>query len=206
MIDRVSPLDWSKLPLIWFCRHGETAWNAEGRVQGQYDTEINKTGKAQANANGLKLKALVPDPARFDFVASPLKRTRDTMERIRAGMGLPVSGYRLDNRLKEVHFGDWQGFTLAEISMVHPELLEARHRNKWNFIPPGVEAENYDMLAHRFAGWLATVNAPTVCVTHGGVVRSLFHLIEGLDGEVASRLAVPQDQVLRLQRGTLAWF
>jgi broad specificity phosphatase PhoE len=204
--DRHPVLDWSRLPLIWFCRHGETAWNAEGRVQGQYDTDLNETGKLQASANGLKLRVLVPDPSGFDFVASPLKRTRETMERIRAGMGLMVSGYRLDDQLKEVHFGDWQGFTLAEISMVHPELLEARHRNKWSFIPPGAEAENYDMLAHRFAGWLETVKTPTVCVTHGGVVRSLFYLIDGLDGEVASRLAVPQDEVLRLDQGRLDWF
>ena len=199
-------MNWKQLPLIWFCRHGETAWNAEGRVQGQYDTDLNETGKLQADANGLKLKTLVPDPSAFDFVASPLKRTRETMERIRAGMDLPRGDYRLDDLLKEGHFGDWQGFTLAEISMVHPELLEARHRNKWDFLPPGSEAENYHMLADRFSGWLATVTVPTVCVTHGGIIRSLYHLVEGLSGEEASRLSVPQDQVLRLQSGRLVWF
>ncbi len=204
--DRLRALDWSRLPLIWFCRHGETAWNAEGRVQGQYDTDLNGTGKLQANQNGRKLKALVPDPSQFDFIASPLKRTRETMERIRSGMDLPPTGYRMDDRLKEVHFGDWQGFTLAEISMVHPELLEARHRDKWNFLPPGTDAENYDRLARRFSGWLETVDVPTVCVTHGGIIRSLFYLIECLDGEDASRLAVPQDQVLRLHDGKLEWF
>ncbi len=199
-------MDWSTLPLIWFCRHGETAWNVEGRVQGQFDTDLNETGKGQADANGIKLKALIPDPAGFDFIASPLRRTRETMERIRTGMGLTKGDYLLDERLMEVHFGDWQGFTLAEISMVHPELLEARHRDKWNFIPPGADAENYDILARRFAQWLETVKVPTVCVTHGGVVRSLIHLVEGLDREKASRLAVPQDQVLRLQGGKLDWF
>ena len=206
MTDRARSLDWSKLPLIWFCRHGETAWNAEGRVQGQFDTDLNETGKVQADANGRTLKSLIKDPSGFDFIASPLRRTRETMERVRVGMGLPKGGYLLDDRLMEVHFGDWQGFTLAEIGLVHPELLEARHRDKWNFIPPGADAENYDMLARRFAGWLQTVKVPTVCVTHGGVVRSLFHLVEGLDGEVASRLAVPQDEVLRLDRGKLDWF
>ncbi len=204
--ERVCILDWSTLPLIWFCRHGETAWNAEARVQGQFDTDLNETGKGQADANGIKLKALIPDPAGFDFIASPLRRTRETMERIRTGMGLPKGAYLLDDRLMEVHFGDWQGFTLAEISMVHPEMLEARHRDKWNFIPPGADAENYDVLARRFAGWLETVKVPTVCVTHGGVVRSLVHLIEGLEREKASRLAVPQDQVLRLEGGKLDWF
>ncbi len=195
-----------KTPLIWFSRHGETAWNAEGRVQGQFDTDLNERGRGQADANGLKLKALIPDPLRFDFVASPLKRTRETMERIRAGMGLPAKDYLLDDRLMEVHFGDWQGYTLAEISLVSPELLEARHRDKWHFIPPGADAESYEMLARRFSGWLETVKVPTVCVTHGGIIRSLFHLVEGVGGEEAARLEVPQDQVLRLQDGRLQWF
>jgi broad specificity phosphatase PhoE len=199
-------LDFKNLPLIWFSRHGETAWNAEGRVQGQYDTDLNTLGQAQADANGLKLAKLIEKPELFDFIASPLRRTRETMERIRRGMALNANDYLLDDRLIEVHFGDWQGFTLSEISMVSPELLEARHRNKWNFIPPGDDAENYDMLARRFSGWLKTIKVPTVCVTHGGVIRSLFYLIQGLDGEVASRLAVPQDEVLRLEHGKLEWF
>lgn len=198
-------MDWTNLPLIWFCRHGETAWNAEGRVQGQFDTDLNETGRAQADANGIKLNGLINEPLSFDYIASPLKRTRETMQRIRIGMGLPPEDYLLDDRLKEVHFGDWQGFTLAEIGLVHPELLEARHRNKWNFIPPGPDAENYDMLARRFSGWLETVKVPTVCVTHGGIIRTLHHMVEGLDGETASRLPVPQDQVLRLEGGQLNW-
>ncbi|MGL4488274.1 MAG: histidine phosphatase family protein [Rhizobiaceae bacterium] len=194
-----------KTPLIWFSRHGETDWNAEGRVQGQFDRDINALGQSQADANGLKLKGLIGDPSQFDFVASPLKRTRETMERIRIGMGLPVEEYLLDDRLMEVHFGDWQGHTLAEIAEVNPELIEARHRNKWHFIPPGADAESYEMLARRFEGWLETVQVPTVCVTHGGVIRSVFYLIEGINGEEASRMPVPQDKVLRLENGKLEW-
>jgi broad specificity phosphatase PhoE len=194
-----------KTPLIWFSRHGETAWNAEGRVQGQFDTDLNETGKHQADANGVKLKTLISDASKFDFIASPLKRTRETMARIRRGMALPANDYLLDDRLMEVHFGDWQGYTLSEISMVSPELLEARHRNKWHFLPPGGDAESYEMLARRFVGWLESVKVPTVCVTHGGIIRTLFHLIEGMNGEAASRLEVPQDQVLRLEDGKLLW-
>ena len=62
------------------------------------------------------------------------------------------------------------------------------------------------MLARRFSCWLETVKVPTVCVTHGGIIRSLHYLVQGLDGETASRLSVPQDQVLRLENGMLEWF
>lgn len=195
-----------KTPLIWFSRHGETAWNAEGRVQGQYDTDLNALGKVQANANGIKLKSLISEPDQFDFVSSPLKRTRDTMQRIRNQMGLAPLDYSLEDRLKEVHFGDWQGFTLDEISLVSPLLLEERSRDKWNFLPPGSDAESYEILCKRFTQWLSVVEKPTVCVTHGGIVRCLFHLMKNMDGEMASRLSVPQDQVLRLENGELKWF
>ncbi len=195
-----------KLPLIWFSRHGETAWNAQGRVQGQYDTDLNTLGRSQANANGVKLAGLVDEPSKFKFVSSPLKRTRETMERIRTGMELPPHEYALDQRLKEVHFGDWQGFTIPEISMVSPELLEARHRDKWNFLPPGSGAESYEILAARFSLWLKDVSEPTVCVTHGGIIRSLFYLVGAMGSQEASRLTVPQDRVLRFENSRLDWF
>ncbi len=102
-------------PLVYFVRHGETAWNAEGRLQGQADTDINALGREQATATAHRLAELIGDPEDFDFVASPMRRTRETMERVRAAMGLDPLAYRTDARLVEVHFGDWQGFTFAEL-------------------------------------------------------------------------------------------
>ena len=101
------------LPLVYFVRHGQTDWNAEHRLQGQADIALNALGRAQATRNGRKLAELIADPADFDFVASPLGRTRETMELVRAAMGLEPHGYRTDPRLIEVHFGDWQGHTLG---------------------------------------------------------------------------------------------
>jgi broad specificity phosphatase PhoE len=75
-------------PLIYFVRHGQTPWNAEQRLQGQADIDINAVGREQADRNGRRLAELIPDPAVFDFVASPMRRTRETMERARAAMGL----------------------------------------------------------------------------------------------------------------------
>ncbi|MEX0954490.1 MAG: histidine phosphatase family protein [Rhizobiaceae bacterium] len=193
------------LPLTYFVRHGLTDWNAEGRIQGQVDTDINDTGRGQADANGARLAELIKRPEEFDFVASPKRRTRETMERLRAGMGLPREGYRTDPRLIEMHYGDWQTFTLAEIDEKTPGSNAARERDKWNYIPPGVEAESYQMLADRIAPWLAELKGPTVCVTHGGILRVLFRLIENHDPETACKVSVPQDRILELSGGRLRW-
>ena len=100
------------LPLVYFVRHGQTDWNAEHRLQGQADIDTQCARPRQAERNGRKLAELIADPAGFDFVASPLGRTRETMELVRAAMGLPPQAYRTDPRLIEVHFGDWQGIRL----------------------------------------------------------------------------------------------
>ena len=109
-------------PLVYFVRHGQTAWNAEYRLQGQADTDMTALGRSQADRNGRRLAELIDNPDDFDFVASPLRRTRETMERVRAAMRLPADGYRTDPRLIEVHFGDWQGFTFAELEAREPGL------------------------------------------------------------------------------------
>lgn len=192
-------------PPVYIVRHGLTDWNAQGRLQGQAETDLNEIGRAQATANGKRLAGLVTDPGTFDFVASPMARTRQTMERVRTAMGLPPSGYRVEPRLIEVHFGDWQGFTLAELEMRHPGCTAEREANKWHFLPPGAGAESYQMLADRVRPWLDTLAQPTVCVTHGGIIRALFLMIEGMPAADAGAMPVPQDRVLELRDGRLAW-
>ncbi len=193
------------LPPAYFVRHGQTDWNVEGRLQGQAETDINETGRAQAERNGRRLAELI-DPAGFDFVASPMRRTCHTMELVRTAMGLPADDYRVDTRLLEVHFGDWQGLTLAEVEVRYPGTTAARAADKWGFLPPGEEAESYAMLSARVRPWLDGLRQSTVCVTHGGVVRAIFHLVAGLSGEEAARMNVPQDRVLELRDGRLTWF
>jgi probable phosphoglycerate mutase len=195
----------STLPLIYFVRHGQTDWNVESRLQGQAETDINPTGRLQAAENGRTLKALIPDAAGFDFVASPSRRTRETMERIRTAMGLDPHAYRTDPRLMELHFGDWQGFTYEELESREPGSRARRSVDKWNFRPPGTAAESYEMLKERVSSWLSDVIEPTVCVTHGGIFRAVFRLLADLPQKKAAVLAVPQDRILRLEVGQLEW-
>lgn len=187
--------------LIYMIRHGQTDWNAEGRMQGQKDIGLNDIGRQQASENGRKLAQILGDRAGdFDFVSSPLGRTRDTMERVRAAMGLEPGHYRMDERLKELSFGDWEGSTLPELAKVSPERVEERARQKWGFIPPGDDAESYEILSWRIGAWLNSVERQTVCVSHGGVIRSCFRLIGDISEDEACEMNIPQDRILKIDR------
>lgn len=187
--------------LIYMIRHGQTDWNAEGRMQGQKDIGLNAIGRQQASDNGRKLGQILGDSAgNFDFVSSPLGRTRDTMERLRAAMGLDPTQYRMDDRLKELSFGDWEGSTLPELAQVSPDRVAERARQKWGFIPPGDDAESYEILSWRIGAWLKSVEMPTVCVSHGGVIRSCFRLIGDVGEDEACEMNIPQDRILKIDR------
>lgn len=186
---------------VYLLRHGQTEWNAALRFQGQAETDINALGREQAAANGRRLRAMIEEPAGFDFVASPMRRTRQTMEIARREMGLDPTAYRTDERLREVHFGDWQGFTLAEVENRLPGSESARAADKWNFVPPG--GESYAMLGERVRPWLDALARPTVCVTHGGVIRTLFVMRGGVSPAEAAAMVISQDRVFVLSDGRL---
>ncbi|RWF52522.1 MAG: histidine phosphatase family protein [Mesorhizobium sp.] len=192
-------------PLVYIARHGQTVWNAESRLQGQADTDLNPLGREQATRNGHLLAEFVHKPEDFDFVASPMRRTRETMERIRMAMGLDPQAYRTDPRLVEMSFGDWQGFTFPELEARHLGSRRERGFDKWNFLPPGEGAESYQMLLERVKPWFDALDRQTVCVTHGGVVRALFRMVLGMPEKEAANLNVPQDRLLKLEGRRLEW-
>lgn len=189
-------------------RHGQTDWNAIRRLQGQKDIPLNDFGRQQAVGNGLILARLLGETAKdFDYVASPLGRTRETMELMRGAMGLDPTGYRTDDRLIEVSFGDWEGQTLPELKKEFPDRVKARKASKWDFIPPGQDAESYEILSWRIGAWLSSVDRQTICVCHGGVIRSIFRLVSGMDKDEASRTQIPQDRILKVEidRNSAEW-
>lgn len=191
------------MPTIVFIRHGETDWNAEGRFQGQRDIPLNARGRGQAQRNGLVLAERMPETAGFDFVASPLERTRQTMEIARGAMGLDPSAYRLDPILKEITFGRWEGYTAPELMQRWPDLVAERDVDKWGFQPP--QGESYAMLSIRIGAWLASVAKDTVVVSHGGVCRVLRGLLQGLDTSQTPNLDVPQDRIFVWDGGEACW-
>lgn len=186
--------------LIYVIRHGQTDWNAERRLQGQKDIPLNAIGREQARQNGIDLAEILKiEAVSFDFVASPLGRTRATMEIMRAAMNLPARDYHTDPRLVEVSFGDWEGHTVKELKATVRDRITERNLNKWDFIPPGDDAESYEIMSWRVASWLNSVEQPTVCVTHGGVIRSLFRTIADVPKNEAAEGEIPQDRILKIE-------
>ena len=194
--------------LLYVIRHGQTDYNLGERLQGARDIPLNDTGRGQARANGRTLASL-PDLefplSQFDWVASPLGRTCETMEIVREAAGLERSGYRTDPLLIELSFGDWEGETLDEVAVHSLHLIEQRELGKWHFQPPGERAESYAMLALRIDRFLTTLTGPTICVAHGGVVRTLFNRIGKLAEDDAAMIDIPQDRVLKIKDGSIGW-
>lgn len=194
------------LPLLYLCRHGQTDWNAEGRLQGQEDIALNALGRAQAKRNGRYLRNVLGAEARsFRFVSSPLGRARETMAIIRREMKLDPDAFEIDPRLVELNFGDWQGFTLAQMKMREPERVRQRKADKWNFVPPGDAAESYAMLSRRVRPVFDELDRPTIVTAHGGVTRSVLHLFAGASEHDASHCGIRQDRVLHNRDGDLSW-
>lgn len=188
---------------IYFIRHGETDWNAQSRYQGQADIPLNDKGRAQAQRNGERLRQLLPEIAEVDFIASPLGRARETMEIVRTALGLEPKAFRLEDRIKEAHYGDWQGTLLADLPKIDANGLEARTRDPFHWRPPG--GESYEDLTARAVPWLRDVSRDAVVVSHGGVSRVLRGHILGLDVMKVPLLDVPQDRVLILRRSGIDW-
>jgi broad specificity phosphatase PhoE len=163
-------------PILYFARHGETDWNRERRLQGQHDIPLNALGRVQASRCGEVLRGLLERGGRpagdYDYVSSPLGRARETMELMRAAMGLDPPAFQTDARLMEMSFGRWEGFTFAELQAREAAALAERERDKWGFVLPG--GESYAQLQVRVRAWYEGVERDTVVSAHGGVCRALI--------------------------------
>jgi broad specificity phosphatase PhoE len=191
-----------------FIRHGETAYNAENRLQGQLDIPLNARGRQQARAVGQTLAARIGSEievleAAGAFIASPLERARETMEIARVAMGLEPRRYHVEAVLKELSFGSWEGLTWPEIEARDPKGVWVRRKDKWSFAPP--RGESYAMLAARVRPWLDALTGDAFVVSHGGVARALMTLIAGVGPAKAADAPIAQGRALRFENGGCHW-
>jgi len=164
------------MPVVYFFRHGETDFNVVHRLQGRYETGINAKGRQQAAVCAGLLRDLFArdgrDTATLDYVSSPLGRARQTMELARPALGLPANGYAIEPRLTEISFGQWEGFTIAQLRERDPQRIAQREQDKWHFMAPG--GESYKAVSGRMRAWYDGLTRDTVVTAHGGTARGLM--------------------------------
>lgn len=159
-------------------RHGETEWNRKQRFQGQIDIPLNQTGLSQAQAVANFLRQVDLDFA----VSSPLSRPRETAEAILSGRnGLNLA---LEDQLKEIGHGLWEGKLESEIAAEFGELLQ-----QWKQTPEVVqmpEGENLQQVWDRsVAAWhriveQATEGSTGLVVAHDAVNKVILCQVLGL--------------------------
>jgi broad specificity phosphatase PhoE len=184
--------------MIYLVRHGQTEFNRERRIQGHVDSPLTTLGLRQAEAVGHLLRDLIRDPAGWRIVSSPLGRARSTAEIISARLGgLPVE---LDDRLKEISWGAYDGRLRSELEAEHPETFG---RTGWAF--DAGSGETYEDVAARVGAWLAELprepQRKVIAVSHGVSGRVLRGLYADLPRDLAGQQDVPQDAVFVLQHG-----
>lgn len=176
----------SRLILV---RHGETEYNAVGRMQGQLDSQLTDVGMDQIRAAAPVLAGYEPD----HIVSSDLTRAARTAEEVGEACGMPV---KLDPRLRETHLGDWQGRTRPDVETGWPGAWEVwRGDPTWS--PPGGESR-VDVAARAFplieelAEQFGDGPAATVMLfAHGGLIASLSCALMGLPAPSWTAMAGP---------------
>ena len=150
-------------------RHGETAWNAEGRYQGRADVPLNATGHAQARALAAQLRS---EPIAAVY-SSTLRRATATAEPIAAAHGLQVVR---DPRLNEIDQGEWEGLRPEDIVPRWAELYARWEQEPLAVHPPG--GESLDEVQARVLAALADIAlawaGQTVCVVAHKVSLSVI--------------------------------
>lgn len=154
---------------VCLVRHGETDWNAQGKIQGTADIPLNKAGARQAAQCGAYLAA-----ADWDLIiTSPLQRARRTAEIINETLELPLIEME---EFAEKHFGDAEGMTYEERALTFPNRLYPNQ-------------EDNELFAERLASGLKVINdrfpeQRVLLVSHGGVINAILGDLSG--GEIGS--------------------
>ena len=170
-------------------RHGPTAWNETGLVQGHSDIPLSDRGRAEVA--GWRLP---PALAGFALVSSPMARAVETA---RLFAGEP----EIEPRLIEMSWGSWEGRTLPELRAELGDLMVAWEAKGLHFCAPGGESPN--QVQARLRPWLAERagrGEATLAVCHRGVIRALYALATGWDmtGKPPDRLREPSAQLFSI--------
>ena len=159
-------------------RHGESVSNLEGRVQGQEDVELSPLGREQARRVADWARGLAATTAIGEIWSSPLRRARETAAVIAVAIGLPLS---LDEQLRELHAGIFQGHLWADLERTFPDEVARWRSGDVDYVIPG--GESRAQLAARGRGALESLAAREtpgmIVVAHGGVLTAALGSMVG---------------------------
>lgn len=169
---------------ILLARHGQTDWNAAGRIQGQSDTPLNAAGQAQAAALARRLIAAGERPERL--CASPKRRAFQTAQTAGALLGLvpePVDA------LEEISFGHWEGTSWPDIRLRWPEEFARYQADRLGMAPEG--GESFRAMLDRALPALEAIAAgpegTVLVVSHSAVIKGVVCWLSGWDFAVMGR-------------------
>lgn len=180
----------------YFVRHGETDWNAEKRMQGQWESSLNENGRQHADTNGRWLADLGIE----HVWASPQVRVRQTAEIISKHMPLAANP-QFDDRLKEWSSGDWSGMLYADIAVERPDEWAAWMADQYGYRPPnGENFQDLEVRANSFLADAAEHDAQTVAVfAHGFIIRVTVGQLAGLSPDDVLSVKQANDVVIRVR-------
>jgi 2,3-bisphosphoglycerate-dependent phosphoglycerate mutase len=165
--------------LLYCVRHGESAFNAEGRIQGQTDVSLSPLGLQQSQALATALSKL-PIEAVF---SSPLARAAQTARPVADALGLELI---FEPGLKELNAGVFQGRTWDEVRIEHPEASARWKSGDPDFVIPGGESRR--QLMHRGRQALESIRERgfrhVAVIAHGGVLSAAFKSLLGIPAEL----------------------
>ncbi|MFJ8063687.1 histidine phosphatase family protein [Psychrobacillus sp. NPDC096426] len=155
---------------LYITRHGETVWNTQKRMQGWSDSELTENGICNAISLGNTLKEV-----KFDAIyTSPSKRTVSTANLIKGGREIPII---LDENLREINMGLWEGQTFSAIEDIYP----MEYYSFWNtpHLYKSLNGESFAVLKNRVVNAIISVqekhsSGNILIVTHSVVIKTLL--------------------------------
>lgn len=164
--------------LLYCIRHGQTEHNADGRIQGQSESVLSELGWRQSRATA---EALAAAPIEAVY-SSPLRRALDGARLIGDRLGLAV---QVDDRLKELNAGVFQGLSWDEVGVRYPEEAARWRSHDPDYRIPGGESRRELMrrAAEVFAELQARTRGRAAIIAHGGILAAAFKALLGIPAE-----------------------
>lgn len=185
---------------IYLVRHGE-AEGASGRAIGHTDLPLSPAGIAASRALGATARVI----PRATVVTSPLLRARATAELVAAGIGVASDDIALEPRLREMHFGEWEGRRWDDIQREDSERCNAFMADWTKCRTPG--GEGYPDLLARVEAWVSSQDGSSghlVVVAHAGSIRALLSHWLGLPVRTTFQFRLDHAHVTSLAVGAHA--